>query len=328
MPDIIKKRGVRSMSIRRREVLALGAASLAFTVGGCSPFAVARSKKKKKVRNYLYGLDGVTSVEIYLSPNLMSDDRWSVTVNLKDDPAQDSLLAIVRDARNEVVNLVDSDEVGLEVRWVQGTTSMSCTLPMNDPEKAVLAAMKVVSSEIESVGLTEASITLRYSELQTLPDDFILPKTSPIVGVGSLKTEQDVTVSSSYCVITHSNGVDLTSVPLRRVLDAIPPDKRSDGAFVRLDAADVVNHRPSLGVNGLGKYGDGVDVSSAAAVLATVLGNQTLERVELGTQINDDYDSKTVTFDMKAGAVVGQGDPPEKGAPILAAAQQAASSSS
>ena len=71
-----------------------------------------------------------------------------------------------------------------------------------------------------------------------------------------------------------------------------------------------------------------MDVSSAAAVLATVLGNQTLERVELGTQINDDYDSKTVTFDMKSGAVVGQGDPPEKGAPILAAAQQMAASAS
>lgn len=316
------------MSTRRREVLALGVASLAFTVGGCSPFAVARSKKKRKVRKYLSGLDGVTSVEMYVSPNLMSDDRWSVTVNLKDDPAQDSVLAIVRDARNEVVELVDSDEVGIEVRWVQGATSMSCNLPMNDPEKAVSTAMKVVSSEIESVGLTEERITLRYNEVQTLPDDFILPKTSPIASVGSLETEQDVRVNSLYCVITHSSGVDLTSVPLKKVLDAVPSDKRSDGAFVRLDAADVVNHRPGLVVNGLGKYEDGVDVSSAAAVLATVLGNQTLERVELGTQINDDYESKSVTFGMKSGAVVGKGDPPEQGAPILAAAQQAAASSS
>lgn len=113
------------MSVRRREVLALGTASLALGAAGCSPFALARSKKKRKVRNYLYGLDGVTSVEMYISPNLMSDDRWSVTVNLKNDPAQDSVLAIVRDARNEVVNLVDSDEVGLEVRWVQGTDRKS-----------------------------------------------------------------------------------------------------------------------------------------------------------------------------------------------------------
>ena len=226
------------------------------------------------------------------------------------------------------MELVKSDEVGIVGMWVQGTTSMSCNLPMNDPEKAVSTAMKVVSSEIESVGLTEERITLRYNEVQTLPDDFILPKTSPIASVGSLETEQDVRVNSLYCVITHSSGVDLTSVPLKKVLDAVPSDKRSDGAFVRLDAADVVNHRPGLVVNGLGKYEDGVDVSSAAAVLATVLGNQTLERVELGTQINDDYESKSVTFGMKSGAVVGKGDPPEQGAPILAAAQQAAASSS
>lgn len=46
------------MSVRRREVLALGTASLALGAAGCSPFALARSKKKRKVRNYLYGLDG------------------------------------------------------------------------------------------------------------------------------------------------------------------------------------------------------------------------------------------------------------------------------
>ena len=105
------------------------------------------------------------------------------------------------------------------------------------------------------------------------------------MGVGSLRAEQDITVNSLYCVVTHSSGVDLTSVPLKRVLDAVPADKRSEGAFVHLDAADAVNHRPGLIVNGLGTYEDGVDVASAAAVLAPVLGNQTLKRIELGTQM-------------------------------------------
>ena len=51
------------MSIRRREVLALGAVSLAFGVGGCSPFALALSKKKRKVRKYLwlFVFEGVVS---------------------------------------------------------------------------------------------------------------------------------------------------------------------------------------------------------------------------------------------------------------------------
>ena len=71
------------MSVRRREVLALGVASLAVSMGGCSPLAVARTKRKKKVLTYLSGLDGVTSVEADIDPELMSDDRWSVTVQLK-----------------------------------------------------------------------------------------------------------------------------------------------------------------------------------------------------------------------------------------------------
>ena len=99
------------MSIRRREVLALGAVSLAFGVGGCSPFALALSKKKRKVRKYLSGLDGVTSVEVDVDPGLVTDDRWDVVVNLKGDPGQDAVLAIIRNARNEVVSLVDSDKV-------------------------------------------------------------------------------------------------------------------------------------------------------------------------------------------------------------------------
>ncbi|WP_256699743.1 hypothetical protein [Actinomyces oris] len=327
MPDIIKGRAVRLMSVRRREVLALGAVSLAFGVGGCSPFALALSKKKRKVRKYLSGLDGVTSVEVDVDPGLVTDDRWDVAVNLKGDPGQDSVLAIIRNARNEVVSLVDSDKVELDVTWTQGATSMSCHLPTDDLEEAVPAVMKVITSEVESVEISWDRIRLRYHGVKTLPDNFILPLTSPVVGVGSLKTGQIIRVGSSYCYITHFKGVDLTSVPIKSVLDAIPADKRVN-AMVDLDAHNDVNQVTQLRVRGLGEYGKGVDVGAAAPVLAAVLGNRTLQRVELATAPNDDYDSEVVAFDMNGGAVVGQGDPPEKGAPILAAAQQAASSSS
>ena len=314
------------MSVRRREVLAVGAVSLAFGVGGCSPFALALSKKKRKVRKYLSGLDGVTSVEVDVDPGLVTDDRWDVAVNLKGDPGQDSVLAIIRNARNEVVNLVDSDKVELDVTWTQGATSMSCHLPTDDLEKAVPAVMKVVTSEVESVEISWDRIRLRYHGVKTLPDNFILPLTSPVVGVGSLQTEQDYFVGGSYCFITHSQGVDLTSVPIKRVLDAIPADQRVH-ATVILNAHDDISQVTQLTVRGLGEDGKGVDVGAAAPVLAAVLGNRTLQRVELATAPNDDYDSEVVAFEMNGGAVVGQGDPPEKGAPILAAAQQPDASS-
>ena len=315
------------MSVRRREVLALGVVSLALSATACSPFALVRGRKKRKVSTYLSGLDGVTSVKVHVDSDFVSDDRWDVTVNLKEDPGQETVLAIIRNARNEVVHLVDSDKVDLDVRWDQGVTSMACHLPMDDPEKAVLAAMKVVSSDLERVGISKERITLDYQNGTSLPDNAILPPTSPVVGVGSLQTEQDYFVGSSYCHVTHSKGVDLTSVPIKSVLDAIPADKRVD-ATVDLDAHDDINQVTQLRVWGLGEYGKGVEVDAAAPVLAAVLGNRTLQRVELATAPNDDYDSEVVAFDMNGGAVAGQGDPPEKGAPILAAAQQPAASSS
>ena len=134
-------------------------------------------------------------------------------------------------------------------------------------------------------------------------------------------------MGGSYCFITHLKGVDLTSVPIKRVLDAIPADKRVN-AIVSLNAHDDVRQVTQLTVRGLGEYGKGVDVAAAAPVLAAVLGNQTLERVELTTALNDDYDSEVVAFDMQSGDVLGQGDPPEKAAAILSAARQAAASSS
>ena len=108
-------------------------------------------------------------------------------------------------------------------------------------------------------------------------------------------------------------------MPIKRALEAIPSDKRY-GAVVSLEAEDEDRHQTRLTVRGLGQHGQDVDVQSAAAVLATVLGNQVLQRVELSTSVESKVQPKVVAFDMKSGAVVGQGDPPEKGALILAAA--------
>ncbi|WP_315584139.1 hypothetical protein [Actinomyces viscosus] len=314
------------MSVRRRAVLALGVTSLASGAAGCTPFTLVRNKRKQKVREYLSGLDGVTSVEVDVSAGLLEDDRWMVNVTLKDDPDLESVLAIVRDARNKVISIADTDKMYMDVTWDQGATTVACHLPLNDAEKAVSAAVGTVSSDMERVSVSEERISLDYRSVKTLSDNFVLPPTSPVLQVSSLKTEQDVLVGGSYCFISHFRGIDLTSVPVKNVVEAIPSDQRPD-AVVNLEAENAVNQATQLRVSGLGEYGAGVDVASAGSVLAAVLGNQVLQRVELGTTVNDSYDSEIVAFDMEAGAVVGSGDPPEQGAAILAAAQQAAASS-
>ena len=211
------------------------------------------------------------------------------------------------------------------VTWTQGEPSLFCYLPMKDADKAASATVEAVSSGMERVQIEEEKISFEYRTIESLPDRFILPSTSPVLRLGSLKIEQSILVGRSHCFVSHAKGKDLASVPIKRALEAIPSDKRY-GAVVSLEAEDRDRHQTRLTVRGLGQYGQDVDSPSAAAVLATVLGNQELQRVELTTAVKDSNQPTVVAFDMKSGAVVGQGGPPERGAVILTAAQQAAAS--
>ena len=315
------------MSIRRREILASGAASLAFGVAGCSPIAVARDKRKRKVRQYLSGLDMVVSAQVDAFPAFLEQDSWVVNVVLKDNPSVESVVTVVHDAYAKVLKLSGADEVRMVVAWVQGKTSVFCYLPVKDASKAASATMEAVSSGMERVQIEEEKISFEYRTIESLPDRFILPSTSPVLRLGSLKIEQSILVGRSHCFVSHAKGKDLASVPIKRALEAIPSDKRY-GAVVSLEAEDRDRHQTRLTVRGLGQYGQDVDSQSAAAVLAAVLGDQVLQRVELTTAVKDSNQPTVVAFDMKSGAVVGQGDPPERGAVILAAAQQAVASQS
>ena len=315
------------MSVRRREILALGVASLAFGVAGCSPIAVARNRRKRKVRQYLSGLDAVASAQVDVHLEFLEPDRWIVVVELKDNPSAESVVTVVRDAYAKVRNLAGADEVRMVITWAQGKTSVFCYLPVKDADKAASATVEAVSPAMERVQIEEKRISFEYRTVESLPDSFILPPTSPVLRLGSLKIEQSILVGRSHCFVSHAKGKDLASVPIKRALEAIPSDKRY-GAVVSLEAEDRDRHQTRLTVRGLGQYGQDVDSPSAAAVLATVLGNQVLQRVELTTAVKDSNQPTVVAFDMKSGAVVGQGDPPERGAVILAAAQQAVASQS
>lgn len=315
------------MSVRRREALALGAASFALGVAGCSPIAVARNRRKRKVRQYLSGLDAVASAQVDVHLEFLEPDRWIVVAELKDNPSAESVVTVVRDAYAKVLNLAGVDEVDMHVTWAQGETSVFCYLPVKDADKAASATVEAVSSGMERVQVEEERISFEYRTVENLPDRFILPPTSPVLHLGSLKIEQSILVGRSHCFVSHAKGKDLASVPIKRALEAIPPDKRY-GAVVSLEAEDGDRHQTRLTVKGLGQYGQDVDSQSAAAVLATVLGNQVLQRVELSTAVEGSNQPRAVSFDMESGAVVGSGDPPEQGAAILAAAQQTAGSPS
>ena len=315
------------MSIRRREVLALGTASLAFGVVGCSPIALARNRRKRKVRQYLSGLDVVASVQVDVLLEFLAADHWIVNVVLKGNPSAESVATVVGDAYAKVLNLTGANEVRMVVTWVKGKTFVFCYLPIKDADKAASATVEALSPGMERVQIEEERVSFEYRTAETLPDHFILPPTSPVLRLGSLRVEQSILIGRSHCFISHAKGKDLTSVPIKRALESIPSDKRY-GAVLSLEAEGKGSHQVRFVFKKWAKDWQDEDVQPDAAVLATVLGNQVLQRVELSTSVESKVQPTVVGFDMKSGAVVGQGDPPEKGAPILAAAQQVLTSAS
>ena len=314
------------MNARRREALAFGLVSLAFAVAGCSPMAMARKRRERKVHQYLSGLDAVASARVEVHPEFTEPDRWTVDVRLKDDPSAESVATVVRDAYAKVLNLTGANEVRMVVSWVKGKTSVFCYLPMKDADKAASATVEALSPGMERVQIEEERISFEYRTTETLPDHFILPPSSAVLRLGSLRVEQSILIGRSHCFISHAKGKDLTSVPVKRALETIPSDKRY-GAVLSLEAEDYNSHQARLIFKKWVNDWQDEDVQADAAVLATVLGNQVLQRVELLTSVESKVQPRVVGFDMKSGTVVGQGDPPEKGAPILAAAQQPDASS-
>lgn len=314
------------MNARRREALAFGLVSLAFAVAGCSPMAMARKRRERKVHQYLSGLDAVASVRVEVHPEFSEPDRWTVDVRLKDDPSAESVATVVRDAYAKVLNLTGANEVRMVVSWVKGKTSVFCYLPMKDADKAASATVEALSPGMERVQIEEERISFEYRTTETLPDHFILPPSSAVLRLGSLRVEQSILIGRSHCFISHAKGKGLTSVPVKRALETIPSDKRY-GAVLSLEAEDYNSHQARLIFKKWVNDWQDEDVQADAAVLATVLGNQVLQRVELLTSVESKVQPRVVGFDMKSGTVVGQGDPPEKGAPILAAAQQPDASS-
>ena len=315
------------MSVRRRQVLAVTAVSLALAVAGCSPMAMARKRRERKVQQYLSGLGAVASARVEVHPEFSEPDRWVADVRLKDDPSAESVATVVRDAYAEVLRLTGASEARMVVSWAQAKASVFCYLPMKDADKAASATVEAVSPGMERVQIEEERISFEYRTTETLPDHFILPPTSPVLRLGSLRVEQSILVGRSHCFISHAKGKDLTSVPIKRALESIPSDKRY-GAVLSLEAEDKNSHQARLIFKKWANNWQDEDVQPDAAVLATVLGNQVLQRVELLTSVESKVQPRVVGFDMKSGAVVGQGDPPEKGAPILAAAQQVVASAS
>ena len=286
--------------------------------------------RKRRVRRYLRRLKGVDSVEVHARFCGDAGIRWTIRVGLENEPPVNTLIAIVGDSFNKVEEISGSSTsaVDMEIAWIQGSTSVRWSRKVGDATEAVKAITGLCIPAIESIEVSSYGTSVRYRGAESFPDSWMVAPGSDVLSIDLLPFKQYVRVGEVGVTVRCTGCADLGSVPLKQVFEAISPIYRSrEGVSIKLDEMDFVSCQIQLRVAAFGSYEDGLDSDAAAKVLAVVLGNRVLQGIEFSTAW-ERAGSEHVRFDMKNGSVVGQGWPPKRGAAILAAAQQTASSSS
>ena len=275
-------------------------------MSGCGSLAPENIQARHQIEKSLKSFPAVKSVDVELDSNFTAGDSWSVLILLNKNPGREETLTVLKDAYDRVVQVVGEDFASVTASWVQNGASVSWPISANEPNGAELDYLR----ELAKPGRGAMS-----------------------AGRGRISTPRSgVSVSDSFeldgmSIRAVSDTVDLSPIPLRKVVEAID-SKFREGAVVELTDNDIVSGSISLDVAAFGKESDGLDVAAAAKVLNVVSGNQLLQELGLTTAWNTSVASREgVFFHMKAGAF-DAGDPPEEGAKILAAAQKSASASS
>ncbi|TFH51801.1 hypothetical protein E4J66_10780 [Actinomyces viscosus] len=286
--------------------------------------------RKRRLQRYLHRLKGVDSVEVHAKFCGDAGIRWTIRVGLGNEPPVNTLIAVVGDSFNKVEEISGSSTaaVDMEIAWMQGSTSVRWSRKVGDATEAVKAIAGLCIPAIESFEVSSYGTSVRYCGAESFPDSWMVVPGSDVLSIDLLPFKQYVRVGEVGVTVRCTGCADLGSVPLKQVFEAISPIYRNrKGTSIKLDEMDFVSCQIQLRVAAFGSYEDGLDSDAAAKVLAVVLGNRVLQGVELSTAW-ERAGSEHVRFDMKNGSVVGQGWPPKRGATILTAAQQAASSSS
>ena len=308
-------------TLPRRTILVGAGALVLPAMSGCGSLAPENVQARHQIEKSLKSFPAVKSVDVELDSNFTAGDSWSVLILLNKNPGREETLAVLKDAYDRVVQVVGDDFVSVSASWVQNGTSVSWPISGDEPNGAELDYLRELAKPGRgAMSAGRGRVSVDRGVVKEFPADLIV---APRSGVG---------VSDSFevdgmTIRAVSDTVDLSPIPLRKVVEAIDSKYRKE-AVVELTDNDIVSGSISLDVAAFGKESDGLDVTAAAKVLKVVSGNQLLQELGLTTAWNTSAASREgVFFHMKAGAF-DAGDPPEEGAKILAAAQKSASVSS
>ena len=287
-------------------------------MSGCGSLAPENVQARHQIEKSLKSFPAVKSVNVELDSNFTAGDSWSVLILLNKNPGREETLAVLKDAYDRVVQVVGDDFVSVSASWVQNGTSVSWPISGDEPNGAELDYLRELAKPGRgAMSAGRGRVSVDRGVVKEFPADLIV---APRSGVG---------VSDSFevdgmTIRAVSDTVDLSPIPLRKVVEAIDSKYRKE-AVVELTDNDIVSGSISLDVAAFGKESDGLDVTAAAKVLNIVSGNQALQSLYVST-VSDQSSGGTegVRFQMDAGAF-DAGYPPEEGAKVRAAARESAS---
>ena len=307
-------------ALPRRTILVGAGALVLPAMSGCGSLAPENVQARHQIEKSLKSFPAVKSVNVELDSNFTAGDSWSVLILLNKNPGREETLTVLKDAYDRVVQVVGEGFASVTASWVQNGASVSWPISANEPNGAELDYLRELAKPgrgAMSAGRGRISVT--RGVVKEFPADLIVTPRSGVSVSDSFELD-------GMSIRAVSDTVDLSPIPLRKVVEAID-SKYREGAVVELTDNDIVSGSISLDVAAFGKESDGL-VTAAAKVLNVVSGNQLLQELGLTTAWNTSVASREgVFFHMKAGAF-DAGDPPEEGAKILAAAQKSASASS
>lgn len=305
-----------------RRTILIGAGALTLlAMSGCGSLAPGNVRTRRRIKKSLKSFDAVKSVNVKVESNFELGTSWTVLILLNNDPGREETLAVLKDAHRRVAEFVGNDNFSVSASWVQNGASVSWSISKKEPNGATLDYLRdLAKPSLKSMSVVGDHISVSRGEVKEFPADVIM---APRSGVGV----DDSFDLDGATIKVNADTVDLSSVPLREVVDAID-SKYWEEASIELTDNDIVYENITLNVAAFGKKPDGLDVTAAAKVLNVVSGNQVLQSLYLSTVWNRSTGgTEGVHFQMEAGAF-DAGYPPEEGADILAAARESADSSS
>jgi len=239
-------------ALPRRTILVGAGALVLPAMSGCGSLAPENIQARHQIEKSLKSFPAVKSVDVRLDSNFTAGDSWSVLILLNKNPGREETLTVLKDAYDRVVQVVGDDFASVTASWVQNGASVSWPISANEPNGAELDYLRELAKPGRgAMSAGRGRISVDRGVVKEFPADLIVAPRSGVSVSDSFELD-------GMSIRAVSDTVDLSPIPLRKVVEAID-SKYREGAVVELTDNDIVSGSISLDVAAFGKESDGLD---------------------------------------------------------------------